>query len=121
MPALLFCSAAAAQQITINDGVYTDAQARAGQLLYKHNCKRCHELEFYKNNLVSWTDMTVLDYWYKILGNMPADNAGSLSRTEYLEIIAFILRKNEFPAGEEPLLPSNRLGKIKIVPLATNN
>ncbi|MBQ13889.1 MAG: cytochrome c [Gammaproteobacteria bacterium] len=119
--ALLVCPAAVAQQITISDGVYTEAQAQSGQLLYEQNCMTCHDLRFYENNLNSWDGMTVLDYWYKILGNMPADKPGSLSRTEYLELIAFILRENGFPAGETPLQPSNHLGKIKFVSIATKN
>ena len=72
--ATLMSSHASAQFLSINDGVFTDAQATAGELLYEENCKHCHDLQFYQNSLISWTDMTVLDYWYRILGNMPADN-----------------------------------------------
>ncbi len=119
--AVLGSCASTAQSLSISDGVFTVQQAAAGQVLYQENCARCHDLQFYHNSLRSWTDMTILDYWYKILGNMPADKPGSLSRTEYLELIAFILADNGFPAGELPLEPNNRLGKIKIVSPAMSN
>ena len=114
---IAMCSIATAQQQSINDGVYTETQASAGQVIYEENCKSCHDMRFYENSLISWRDMTLLDYWYSMLGNMPADNPGSLLDSEYLDVIAYILSENDFPAGETALEPSNRLGKIKIVSL----
>ena len=58
--------------------------------------------------------MTVLDYWYRILGNMPADNPKSLSNDEYLDIVAWVLFISGYPAGKEPLQPRNYLGRLKI-------
>jgi hypothetical protein len=35
---------------------------------------------------------------------MPTDNPASLPRETYLDILTFMLRTNEFPAGETELL-----------------
>ena len=44
-----------------------------------------------------------------------ADKPGSHKDSEYLEIIAYTLSVNEFPADKSELVPNNQLGKIKIV------
>ncbi len=68
-----------------------------------------------KHRLISVDDMTLLNYWYAMFRKKPADKPGSLKDSEYLEIIAYTLSVNEFPAGKSELGPGNQLGKIKIV------
>ena len=104
-----------AQQQTIQDGVYTQKQAAAGKRLYEEACRHSHDLAFFKNRLISFDDMTLLDYWYVMFRKMPADKPGSHKDSEYLEIIAYTLSVNEFPADKSELAPNNQLGKIKIV------
>jgi mono/diheme cytochrome c family protein len=111
---LFYSSQSFAQASSILDGVYTSDQAAAGAELYALNCAHCHEPEFYRNSLISWQGMTVLDYWYRILGNMPADNPKSLSNDEYLDIVAWVLSISGYPAGATPLQPHNYLGLLKI-------
>jgi len=111
---LLFVPAAAAQASSLSEGVYSTEQAERGQLLYQEHCAHCHDLEFYRNSLRSWQGMTVLDYWYRILGNMPADKPKSLSNDDYLDIVAWILLLNGFPPGTEPLVQANYLGRLKL-------
>lgn len=103
------------QDQTVLDGVYNREQAQAGRVLYEQKCRHCHDLEFYRDSLRSWVGMTLLDFWYRILGNMPADKPRTLSDTQYLDLVAYILSVNDLPAGETPLQPSNSLGKIRIV------
>ncbi|MCH2346783.1 MAG: hypothetical protein MK299_05250 [Pseudomonadales bacterium] len=103
-----------AQQQTIQDGVYTQTQAAAGKRLYEEACRHCHDLAFFKNRLISFGGMTLLDYWYAMFRKMPADKPGYLKDSEYLEIIAYTLSVNGFPPGKSELVPSNQLGKIKI-------
>ena len=40
---------------------------------------------------------------------MPEGNPGSLSSREYVDILAFLLRLNDYPAGEEELPPDSSL------------
>lgn len=112
---LLSGSAAIAQQQTIQGGVYTEAQAQMGRIHYEESCQHCHDHQFFENRLMSFTGMTVLDFWYAMFKKMPADNPGSLEDTEYLEIIAYVLSENGFPAGNAKLVPSNQLGRIRIL------
>ena len=122
LSALLFCclftflcsTNSFGQATSILDGVYTTEQAAVGAELFALNCAHCHDSEFYRNSLISWQGMTVLDYWYRILGNMPADNPKSLSNDEYLDIVAWVLFISGYPAGKEPLQPRNYLGRLKI-------
>jgi hypothetical protein len=47
---------------------------------------------------------------------MPADNAGMLGDAAYLDVLAYILQQNFFPAGTEVLKPDAALLKgIQIV------
>ncbi|MDA1369616.1 MAG: cytochrome c [Proteobacteria bacterium] len=118
MLALLQFSQVSAQQQSIQDGVYTAAQAETGKILYDENCQHCHDLTFYTNKLQSFAGMTLLDFWYAMLRKMPADNPGSLGDSQYLEIIAFVLSQNGYPAGDAELVPSNQLGRIRVPSLS---
>ena len=112
---LSLASPAQAQFTTISDGVYSAAQAATGRALYQQHCQHCHDHQFFRQSLQSWQGMTVQDYWYRILGNMPADNPRALSDSQYLALVAFILSLAEFPAGERALEISNGLGRIRIL------
>lgn len=100
---------------TLNDGVFSEAQASAGQYVYDNSCKTCHDMRFYRGVLRSWANQPLIDFWYSILGEMPADNPGSLSDNEYTEVIAYILSENGFPAGDTELDPNNGMEQISIV------
>lgn len=103
-----------AQDKTISDGVFTQAQADAGKLVYDSSCKNCHNMRFYRDLLKSWNDQPLLYLWENIMGTMPADNPGSLMLTEYTDVIAYILSENDFPAGEHSLDPDNGMEAISI-------
>tara|TARA_B100000686_G_scaffold332549_1_gene397422 strand:- start:1735 stop:2136 length:402 start_codon:yes stop_codon:yes gene_type:complete len=117
---LLFCfgllnfAELSAQPLGLEEGVYTKQQAAQGEELYNLHCAHCHDLEFYKTSLLSWSGMTILDYWYRILGNMPADKPKSLNEEQYLTIVAWVLSINGFPSGNERLEIGNYLGRLKI-------
>ena len=57
--------------------------------------------------------MSVLDFYYKISGSMPADRARTLTQSQYLKVVAWILAVNGFPSGNDPMLLNNKLGLIK--------
>ena len=96
------------------DGVYTDEQAERGSVLYSQKCASCHGDHLqgkrpqtpaltgsgFKGN---WNGETVDDLFEKIQTAMPADKPGSLSRQQNADALAFILRANEFPAGQAQL------------------
>ena len=95
------------------DGVYTDEQAKRGGPLYSQRCAQCHAPDLtggetapalasaeFKGN---WSGLSVDDLFERIKISMPQDNPGSLSRQQTADIVAFVLSKGGFPAGEREL------------------
>ena len=104
-------SAHATQTITVWDGVYTTAQATRGKVQYEASCTTCHGPDLIggvgrqlKGDVFmrDWSgeDLSLL---FARTRNMPPGAASSLSESAYLEIIAYILQSNAFPAGAEEL------------------
>src|SRR5687767_8314593 len=117
--------AVGAQGKTSNDGVYSEAQAKRGDVLYKEQCAACHgdNLEGSgpmpplagKDFLANWGGKTVGDLYEKTQTTMPATAPGTLSPEQAADIVAYMLSKDNYPSGSaalegkmEPLL------KIKI-------
>lgn len=106
---------AAAQQPKIRsvwEGVYSTAQAGRGKMSFDTFCAECHAGAlngFVEKELIgpafrkNWDAATANDLFQKISVTMPANDRGSLSRKVYVEIIAYILQANGFPAGTEDL------------------
>lgn len=124
---LAFGSPAAAQStnpsaITVWQGVYTDAQAARGQSQYTTHCANCHreDLSGYNDILKGSRFMeknreTTLDLLFdKTKTTMPRGAPGSLSDSAYLDIIAHVLKVNEFPAGTRELAV-DELRRVQIV------
>jgi cytochrome c553 len=98
---------------TVWDGVYTTAQADRGRESYQQACVACHRDDLRGDNtapslvgesfLFLWGDMEVGQLSARIQKVMPPERPGSLSPQTYTDIVAFILQKNEFPAGEREL------------------
>ena len=97
----------------LNDGIYSKSQAEDGAELYATHCAHCHLPGFYVNLETTWEGMSVLDFYYKISGSMPADMPRTLTQSQYLKIVAWILAVNGFPSGNKPMLLNNNLGLIK--------
>ena len=104
---------AAAQGRTVWDGVYSEAQAERGRTSYLQTCVACHRDDLRGDgtapSLVGesfaflWGDMTVGELFVRTRKLMPPERPASLSAQSYSDILAFILQKNEFPAGERDL------------------
>jgi mono/diheme cytochrome c family protein len=98
------------QQKTVWDGVFTEEQAARGAATYSAHCARCHgsELEGVNGRPlvgdVFWRgyQARTVDYLLGFISkNMPNGAGGSLSPGEYVDVAAFILSRNAFPAGRE--------------------
>ena len=112
---LLISRAGIAQEKTVKDGVFTEAQVTSGQIVYDSQCKTCHNMQFYRDTLRSWNNQPLLYLWESIMGTMPADNPGSLMFEEYTDVIAYILSENGFPTGNTELDPDNGMEQINIL------
>ena len=62
----------------------------------------------------NWNDLTVGDLFDRIRTTMPLDNPGRLSRTQTADVIAFVLKANNWPAGTTELPADSALKQIRI-------
>lgn len=86
------------------DGVYTLEQAEEGQVVYQRVCAECHAKDEYTGDMMAgWEGAPLYDLWDIITTTMPENNPGSLSRSEYAGVLAYILRLNDMPPGAEEL------------------
>ncbi len=103
----------AEDQRTVWDGVYTEGQAKRGQVLYTEACAGCHALDLRGDNtspsLVGqsfaflWGGSTLLALFERVQERMPPDRPGTLSAQTYRDILAFVLSANSYPAGAQEL------------------
>jgi len=123
---------------TVWSGVYTAAQARRGEQVYKESCTYCHRDDltggflddgvgrapalagrraFDSSFFERWEDATVRDLAAAIAATMPQQKPASLSVQAYIDVVSFLLQKNGMPAGNTEL-PTDveALGQILIVP-----
>jgi hypothetical protein len=104
-----------AQQKTIQDGVFTEAQISTGKIAYDTGCLVCHNTKFFTDIWSGWQDRTLMNFWNFIVAEMPSDNPGSLLDQEYTDAIAYILWDLGFPSGETALDPLSGMDEIIIV------
>ncbi|BBD79044.1 hypothetical protein ALSL_0373 [Aerosticca soli] len=92
--------------------LYTQAQADSGKQKFLDNCSRCHGRDLAgiagpalkgPNFASPSMHFTVGDIFTIVSQNMPATQPGSLPQQDYVEIMAFLLQQNGYPAGSTPL------------------
>ena len=95
------------------DGVYTAEQAAAGETVYAEKCSSCHGAALGGGEMApglagqefatNWNDLSLGDLFERMRISMPQDDPGSLSRQQNVEVLAFMLARGGYPAGETPL------------------
>jgi mono/diheme cytochrome c family protein len=109
------------------DGVYSQAQAKRGEALYQEQCASCHGPDLAGGEMApavvgadfysGWLDLTLGDLSERIRISMPQNNPQSLSRAQTADILAYLLFRNNYPAGENELYSQTEfLNTIKIEP-----
>ncbi len=104
-----------AAQKSTNDGVYSKAQADGAKAQFDKICAECHPFSdaekkkprdvplggetFFEN----WTGRSLGEIASTIALTMPNDGSAVVSDEEALNLVAFILQKNGFPAGTKKL------------------
>jgi cytochrome c len=120
IPALLLTAGIASAQTparhSIWDGVYSEAQAGRGRTFYMQSCARCHGAElagtFETPPLVGrfmpyWSGSTLDALFDYVSTSMPLDRPGALGAGANADILAFLLKSNEIPAGSKELNAGN--------------
>jgi cytochrome c len=95
------------------DGVYTAPQAERGEVAYRESCTSCHGAQMEGKGQTPplagsdftsrWDGIFLRDLFEKIQVSMPADRPGELSGQQNADILAYMLKFNQFPAGATEL------------------
>jgi mono/diheme cytochrome c family protein len=111
-------SAAFGQSASVWGGVYDDAQAERGGIKYAQYCAMCHGHDQEGNGeapplvgrfIPDWEGTTLMDLFEKIQTTMPLFAPGTLNANDTADILAFLLKANNFPSGTKALEPGNDL------------
>ena len=90
---------------SVQDGVFTTAQAERGEKVFGNICAECHQIEEFATSgyMDSWTGARVSEFFDLIQATMPEDNPGSLRAREYADVLAFFFTMNGLPPGEDEM------------------
>jgi mono/diheme cytochrome c family protein len=119
-------TAAQAAACTAGSGFYTKAEANQGMADYNKNCASCHNGDLSGNSgpalagakfesYLKFTKISAPQLYDFIASQMPANAPGSLSKTQYDDIFAYILSYNHYPSGSAALSKEN-LACLKMLP-----
>jgi mono/diheme cytochrome c family protein len=108
------------------DGVYTEDQAKRGEGLYSQYCASCHGPDLSGGEMApgltggefssNWNDLSLGELFERMRVSMPQNSPGSLSRQQNADILAFVLFKSNFPAGQAELpTQTEMLNTIKFI------
>jgi quinoprotein glucose dehydrogenase len=109
----LSAGVAAQDTQTTLDGVFTAEQAQRGSESYQRECAQCHLEDLLGDGIAPslvgapfhfrWSELSVGDMLVAIRTTMPQGAPASLSPRAYVDIVAYLLEANDFPAGDMEL------------------
>jgi mono/diheme cytochrome c family protein len=98
---------------TVWDSVYSLAQAARGEMAYAKACARCHGASLTGGDeapaltgsgfLGNWNGLPLGELETRIRTTMPSDTVGIYSRQLVIDVVAYLLKANGFPAGPAEL------------------
>lgn len=107
---LAVAQVAAAQQdgpaaISTRAGVYTAEQAEQGGEIYLMSCSSCHPSITHTGPafVAKWDGRSLAALFNYIRNSMPKSEPGSLTESEYIRVLAYLLQLNGMPAGKSAL------------------
>ena len=121
---IVMTAAAQESATTVADGVYTDTQATRGAAVYDTACAGCHRADLGGNTgpalreqrfAREFAGKDLKTLFTRIAATMPRNAPGSLADNVNLDILAYVLKENGFPAGARELT-AEALGGIRVVP-----
>jgi mono/diheme cytochrome c family protein len=125
--AAAFAIGSARESLAASAGHYTEGQATHGQEVYAQHCASCHgsnlqgksgpalKGEAFAQNL-QYSKMSAQQLFDFIKTHMPADEPGSLTDEQYLQVFAHMLSENGYSAGSSPL-SKDSVAKVELLPL----
>ena len=109
---------------TVADRVYSDAQAARGASVYDAACAGCHRADLGGNTGPALRDerfarqfagKDLRALFNRIATTMPRNAPASLGDNAYLDVVAYMLKENGFPAGPGEL-KTDALDAIRVLP-----
>ncbi|HVF41232.1 MAG TPA: cytochrome c [Gemmatimonadaceae bacterium] len=98
---------------SVSAGVYTDEQAKRGEVVSNKLCTSCHGPELSGGEagptlvgiefLGNWNSLTVADFYDRVHATMPADAPGTMTPQQTTDVTAYVFKLNKFPAGTTEL------------------
>lgn len=103
-------------QKSVKAGVYTAVQADRGQTLFRSRCASCHAPNRFTDDLFysSFAGKPLWEMFDVISDTMPEEAPGSMKPEEYIDVMAYLLKLNNFPTGASEL-PVGKEGLSAIV------
>jgi mono/diheme cytochrome c family protein len=96
---------ASALNASLPAATYSADQASAGKQIYDSTCARCHAPGQLDGATFSnlWKNRRVYTLFSLISNTMPQDRPGSLQDEQYVNVIAYLLQRNQVPSGAAKL------------------
>lgn len=95
------------------DGIFTDAQAKRGEVVYHRHCASCHGANLAGAEFgpelrgkafgARWNGESMAALFGRIKATMPEQAPGTLSDRQYVDVLAFIVSMGGPPAGDTEL------------------
>ena len=104
-----------AAQKSSNDGVYTKLQAERAKPQFAKMCADCHAFSVAAKKktgdvllgdtpfMKRWTGRPLSELVTTIVMTMPNDGSGEVTEAQGLDLVAYILQQNGYPAGSAAL------------------
>jgi mono/diheme cytochrome c family protein len=95
---------------------YTEEQAGRGAEVFSSVCLECHARKDFSDVEFrgKWRGRTAFDLFERMRSTMPESNPGSLGRSTYLDVVAYIAKLNGFAAGSVEL-PDDEAALKKLI------
>ena len=103
---VLVVASAQTEPRTVRDGVFSAAQVKRGQRIFKTICENCHEIEDFTGPGAYLEDHDGKPLWDTfdfIWSNMPDDDPSSLQPVEYAAVLAYLFSVYGLPTGDADL------------------
>ncbi len=100
--------------------IYTAAQAKRGEAVFKEKCAACHDGNGFGPVLqdnsfwTAWNGKAARALYSTIISSMPPNDAGTLPEKTVLDIVGYLFQLNGLPAGAKEIGSANELNSITI-------
>lgn len=91
------------------EATVTEAQAERGATAFRQNCLNCHIARQFAGPAFerARSGQPLFEFFDQIRSTMPQDEPGRLTRQQYADIVAYILKENTYATGKTEIAPTD--------------